>query len=523
MVRALLFGLLLALSSPLATLAQDAPQGRSPVVDTIVVVTHNVFGQREARANFLFRLANGLRVKTRSFVVRRELLFKAGEPYDSARVAESERNLRALGIFRDVTIDTVRIGERLAATVTTADGWSTQLQLSFRFTAGTFSWTTGLIEQNFLGTGSRAGVVYRDEPDRTAFTFLGSTDRAFGTRMNLQGLYDDLSDGTRGAWHLGIPFRASVDRSAFGLPGYAGDERVLQYRDGEIDEIYQRRSLRQIGHIAFAPLAETGRYVRLGAIGQVRREEYVLAADTGLSVPDTVTGAVGLFGEYSRNRYKVVAYYNGFAREHDLDLSDRINASAWLAPGFWGYAETGVGLGLGIQTGVSLGPHFLKLTGAANGLFNSAGLDSGQVWLGVTLATRFLPKSATVFHAEGGAREGTPPGEEYDLGHGLGPRVFGPHAFTGDRTIWLAAEHRAFLIDEVFGLMGIGLAGFVDYGGAWYTDQPKRLGGDVGFGFRFGSTRSTGPNVGRLDLGYRFGEGFEGNRWAVSFGRGFAF
>ena len=34
--------------------------------------------------------------------IRRELLFRPGEPYDSARVAESERNLRALGIFRRV-------------------------------------------------------------------------------------------------------------------------------------------------------------------------------------------------------------------------------------------------------------------------------------------------------------------------------------------------------------------------------------------------------------------------------------
>jgi hypothetical protein len=523
MIRLLLLGFLATAWLVPAARAQGTRGAGAPVVDTIVIVTHNVFGPEEARANFAFRLANAVRVKTRPFVVRRELLFRAGQPYDSARVAESERNLRALGIFRDVAIDTVRVGGRLAAVVTTGDGWSTQLQIFMRFTAGTFSWSGGVIEQNFLGTASRAGVVYRDEPDRTAFTFLGATDRVFGTRMTLEGLYDDLSDGTRGIWNLGIPFRASIDRSAFGLPGYAGDERVLQYRDGVVAETYQRTSLIQSGHIAFAPVAGTRTYLRLGAMGIVRREEFVLAADTGLAVPDTVTGAVGVFGEFSRTRFMVVTHYNGFAREHDLDLSDRIHVTGWLAPGFWGYRETGIGLGIGLQTGISAGPNFVRLNANANGLFSSTGLDSGQVWLGATMATRFLPKNATVIHFEGAARKRAPPGAEYDLGHGLGPRVFGPHSFTGDRMLWIAAEHRAFLFDEIAHLFGMGFAAFVDYGGAWYSDQPRRLGGDIGFGLRFGSTRSSGPNIGRLDLGYRFGEGFEGGRWAVSFGQGFAF
>lgn len=520
--RVFLVSLLLA-AQPTALSAQVGQSQGTPVIDTIVIVTHNVFGVAESRANFAFRLANALRVTTRRFVVRRELLFRAGEPYDSALVAETERNLRALGIFRDVTIDSVRIGQDLAAVVTTHDGWSTQLQLSMRFTAGTFSWTGGAIEQNFLGTASRAGVVYRDEPDRTAFTFLGATSRLFGTRLNVQGLYDDLSDGTRGTWSLAVPFRASLDRSAFGFPGYAGDERTLRYRNGLLMDVHQRRTLIQTGHVALAPIATTTTYLRLGAVGQIRREDFIAISDTGRSLPDTVSGAVGAFGEFSRTRFKVVTHYNGFAREHDLDLSDRISVVAWLAPEVWGYAETGLGLGIGVQTGVSAGPNFLKVNANANGLFTSSGLDSGQVWVGVTVASRLLARSATVAHFEGAARRGTPPGAEYDLGHGRGPRVFGPHSFTGERMLWLALEHRAFVVDEIAGLFGVGFAAFVDYGGAWYADQPRRLGGDVGFGLRLGSTRSSGPNVGRIDLGYRFGAGFDGGRWAVSFGQGFAF
>jgi hypothetical protein len=67
------------------------------------------------------------------------------------------------------------------------------------------------------------------------------------------------------------------------------------------------------------------------------------------------------------------------------------------------------------------------------------------------------------------------------------------------------------------------VAGFVDYGGAWFADQAARHGGDVGLGLRSGATSATGPNVGRLDLAYRIGGGITGSRWVVSFGTAYQF
>ena len=72
-------------------------------------------------------------------------------------------------------------------------------------------------------------------------------------------------------------------------------------------------------------------------------------------------------------------------------------------------------------------------------------------------------------------------------------------------------------------MIGFGFAAFLDYGGAWYPDQPSRAGGNLGIGIRTGASRSTGLNVRRFDLGYRFGEGWEGKRWVFSTGRGFFF
>ncbi len=305
--------------------------------------------------------------------------------------------------------------------------------------------------------------------------------------------------------------------------GAAGRERILRYRDGILSDSVQRRSVLQSINFGHAIRASAAGYVRVGVVGQILRAEHVTYADTGMAIPDSVTGVVGVFGEMSLARYKVVTHYNGFARDFDVDLSSRLTMTAWLAPAAFGYEETGVGAAFGVQTGIPIGRGFAAIQAHANALFSSSGVDSGQAWVGLTVAALPIPRHATVFHIEAGAQREVAYGSEFDIGHGVGPRAFGPHSFTGTRMIWGALEHRAFAVDEVLGVLGIGFAAFVDYGGAWFENQPRRLGGDVGLGLRFGPTRATGPNVGRVDLAYKFGEGFDGSRWVVSFGRGFAF
>ncbi len=510
---------------PLVGLGLVAPRlvAQAPVIDTVVVITHDVFDATEAGRNVAFAIANAIRFRTRPEVVRRELLFRAGDAYDSARVAETERNLRSLGLFRAVRIDTTRIGGRLAAVVETRDGWTTELQLNARSTGGEFTWSAGLEERDFLGIAAAVGAQYRHDPDRTAVTLLATWNRVLATRLLTAGTYDDRSDGRIGTWNVGMPFRAFADRSALEWSGEAARHRVLQFRDGDSVDAVQRRALRLRLSGALAPYTGGNGYVRAGVVAQLKREAYVRSADTLLPVPDSVSGAVGLQLDWRRAHFLVLTHYNGFAREEDIDLSTRVRLAAWVAPGAFGYQRGGLGPELEAQTGAAAGRAFFRLELRANGLFTADGLDSARIFSGLTVASQVLPRQATVLRVEAGLRRGLPPGSEFDLGHGLGPRAFGPHAFTGTRSVWGTLEHRWFAVDEVLHLVGIGLAGFVDYGGAWYADEPARLGGDVGLGLRLGATRATGANVGRFDLAYQFGDGWSGGRWVFSLGRSYTF
>src|SRR5438094_420243 len=156
----------------LAALAVPAPAGLSaqaPTIDTIVVVNHNVFGPDERAPALLSRLANALHVTTRPRVIRRTLFVNAREPYDSARVAESERALRTLRVFSRVRIDTTRLERHLALRVATTDGWSTQPQLGVSSAGGDVTWLAGIVEENLLGTATSLTALYNRTPDRGIF------------------------------------------------------------------------------------------------------------------------------------------------------------------------------------------------------------------------------------------------------------------------------------------------------------------------------------------------------------------
>ncbi|HEX3274873.1 MAG TPA: POTRA domain-containing protein, partial [Gemmatimonadales bacterium] len=173
---------MLALPLPLAAQvpADSAAPGRAAAGDTIrrvVLDRRDIFDPDER--GWIARVGNALHIQTRAATIRRELLFQPGQPYDSARVAESERNLRGLGVFRRVVIDTVRTDSGLVARVLTKDGWSTKADWRFRSTGGEVAYTIGLVEDNLLGTASSAAVRYRKTPDRTSVTLGFRRPRLF--------------------------------------------------------------------------------------------------------------------------------------------------------------------------------------------------------------------------------------------------------------------------------------------------------------------------------------------------------
>lgn len=508
-----------------ASTAAQAPgdSARARVIVGIELDRQEIFDSSEA-THWVTRTANSLHVRTQPDVITRELLFRVGEPYDSIKVVESARNLRSLGIFRDVRIDSVTADSGVLMRVTTRDGWSTKAGIRFGTSGDQVAFGASFIEDNFLGSATRVGVTFSTDPVRTTWSLIFRQPRLIGRKVGLGAQYQDRSDGTVIFAGLDKPFNSINDRSGFLLTGSYRDETVYQYLDGidvPVDTLLHRMGAVR-GSAAWA-VRRTGKgYVRAGVLAQAVRNDYLPFGDS-LAMPYTVTGAVGGYVEWSRSRFITRTGFQTFSRTEDVDLSTTVSAGLYAAPGFLGYDTAGVGPFLTFRTGLSFANGFMLINGISDGLITAQGVDSGGTMLSTTVAWNPNPGSLAVWHGSVGWLENPAPGYEFDLGLLAGPRAYGVHSFTGNRAFFTTVEVRRLLFPSVLKVVAVGLAAFADHGGAWWSGSPTRTGADAGLGLRIGHLRSNQQLITRVDLAWRFGNAAAPSEWIVSIGRGFVF
>src|SRR6266545_854207 len=319
-------------AQPLNRLAAQT-DGSPQTIDTIIIENRNIFDRDDPAPDWVAHLANRLHMRTRQGVIRRRLLLNRGDPFDSARMAESERALRTLGVFRAVRVDTVRAapGGRLALRAVTADGWSTQPQASFSSVGGDKTWGVGLVERNFLGTATELSLIYGKNPDRRRLDFEFINSQFFGRRTLIILRHSDLSDGRHGEWTLGLPFHETAAPHSLETYGEFAHERVLRFRDDLLLDSTRHHLLR-IGVIGgIAASATSHRYTRVWGGWEWRREDF--ADSTTGRVPYSVftTARVGI--DVGSGRFRVLEHFNSYARREDVDLSPTFRAGIVLQPG----------------------------------------------------------------------------------------------------------------------------------------------------------------------------------------------
>lgn len=218
------------------------PEGRP--IAKVHIVRHDVFVEDEMWPTFL----NVFHALSHEDVITRELLFGAGDSYDSKRVAETTRALRDQGIFALVRIVPVRpvrpvrpvqpVGANadpssradstpapVEVLVFTRDLWSLRLESSFSFNDGRFDrLSLTLIERNLLGRNVQAAVSFDLLPMTWSLGGSFVDRRILSSRLSLSASMalvfrrdDSNLEGSYGSLSFGLPLWDLRERWGFGF------------------------------------------------------------------------------------------------------------------------------------------------------------------------------------------------------------------------------------------------------------------------------------------------------------------
>ncbi len=201
---------------------------------------------------------------TRESIVRRELLFQEGGSFENARIEETMRNLRGMGLFSIVRIVAVQVDDPNAVgiVVHTRDLWSLRLETGFNASTIVDQFNARLIERNFLGLNQQLGVninllprTYSLAQEFTTRRVAGSTVRLEQTAGVIFNREQNRAEGSTWLLRAGEPFYYLRQKWAWTAAGSYTTQVIRQLQRKQIaafpsamedpDGPYARRVWRQ--------------------------------------------------------------------------------------------------------------------------------------------------------------------------------------------------------------------------------------------------------------------------------------
>jgi outer membrane protein assembly factor BamA len=219
-------------------LAADAGNDGAGVrIDSIHIENTNIFDLDSAQYDYwIFAVINKLHIKTRKYVIARELLQKKGDLFSRELADETERNLRTLSFLWNARVDLVRSPDGSdVMEVVTSDTWTLLGGLSISRIAGRTQYHMRLEELNLLGAGQFVSFHYyfrEVDDDYVQLTFLER--RLFNSHLFLELFYDSSPEvGVRGL-ATGKLFHSLESKVSYRGTLTELDRRNDYYSEGEI-------------------------------------------------------------------------------------------------------------------------------------------------------------------------------------------------------------------------------------------------------------------------------------------------
>lgn len=551
--------LILLLSAAAAAWAQDpTPKVVKPgkrYIRSITIKINDIF---EDYSSTPYKVANALKYNTHESVIRNELLFKEGDRFDPYLLKQFERNLRLQRYLREIRVVPTFDGDAVDIAVYARDSWTLIPFLSYSSGTGQTNRGVGLTDSNLGGGATRVDWRYIEQASRTSYGFAVSDPQAFGTLHNMAVGLAERSDGTVYEFLYGLPFRSLEQRDAWqvdagkqdtiGRLWYAGTETYI-FRQ-HLDDFTALYTFAGKGaHPAQEDDPYTGIYkgqtilsqrysVGLGydnaSFYQATEQDY---KDLDLD-PSTVSNNPadlpynrrfnGPLLQYQsvQPKFLTMNYIDRFDRPEDYNLGDESLVLMQVAPASMGSLYNAV-LGTANRSRGWKTSERSFLRGEIGGstriaqdqventlLRGEAKFYSviGDLFMG----ERFLGRHtfASQFYLDFG--EKLDRDRQLLLGADTGLRGYEINTFSGDKRFVINLEERTHITDDVFQIVSLGTAAFIDIGAANSNSLAELFSedvyGDVGVGLRFCFPRASGGGVVRIDVAVPLRDGPDGSK-----------
>ncbi|HLF11401.1 MAG TPA: hypothetical protein VJA26_09300 [Gammaproteobacteria bacterium] len=490
---------------------------RGATIRTVTITVDNVFDPTNPEEDkALYRWANRVHISTRGSVIENILLFEEGDALQARLLDESARALRARGFLAEASVLLGSYDEgtnSVDVEVRVRDAWSLAPDLKLGRSGGENELGVGLSDGNLFGTGKELTVSYTSDVDRDE-SFLSYGDaNVRGSRVRLNALLANASDGHRRAVAAERPFFALDTRWSLG--GAARNEQRVDsiYDLGETVDEFQHdvRSHSLQGGWSRGLVDRRARRWLFGLTSEEHRFRPTAQIPQPILLPQDrklVYPWVGF--QLVEDDFREMTELNDMGRTEDISLGLNLLFSL-------GFSDKGLGadrdatlFNAAVQKGWESGGsgRLLLLNAGASARDEDDGIHDSIIYADARYYRRNLGKH--LFSASLRVLSGRNLDAENQvlLGGDNGLRGYPLRYQAGEQRAILTLEQRFYTDWYPWRLFRVGYAIFMDAGRVW-GDDPRAapsLGAlyDAGIGLRLSSPRSSGRSIVHIDLAFPF-------------------
>jgi outer membrane protein assembly factor BamA len=484
------------------------------VIGDIQIDVANIFNEGDPRENNgLFRLADRLHIRTRVSAIRAQLLFKSGDRYQARKLAETERNLRLLAYIYDAHIVPVKFHDgKVDVQVITHDVWTLSPGLSFGRTGGTSSTNVNISDSNLFGSGKSLEFEHLESVARTSKGVAWSDPNTFGSRWTTAATDIDSSDGNQRSLQIARPFFELDARWSVTLAATDYVRTVSLYSFGQIVDQFRDDETSYTLSAGISSGLRDGWVMRW--IGGIQYDRSLFGAAPSAPAPalqlppDRIVSYPFVGFDLLQDNYQKLFDQNQIGRTEDFYFGTEITGSVGLSNTQFGADLDAIMLAASARKGFEFDQSLqqLFLTSAFTSRIEGQRARNLIATGAASYYWHWQPDWMLYANLTGTVTDALDPDAQLQVGGDNGLRGYPLRFESGASSAVFTLEQRFYTDWYPFRLARVGGAVFADAGRTWGAavignSDPGML-SDVGFGLRFGNTRSGLGNVLHIDLAF---------------------